>query len=134
MVDGLSSRDAADAAGMTFRQLDYWTRPGAITPSIAEAAGVGSRRLWSHDDIVVLRALVRVARDFAELGIDGMPVELVARLWTLLKQQGHAVITERTVSISVGRSDNRPCDHRRARLVYGASGAETCERCGEPVT
>lgn len=45
--------EAADLAGITFRQLDYWVRTGAVVPTV-EAHGSGSRRRFSLDDIVLM--------------------------------------------------------------------------------
>lgn len=47
-------------AGVTYRQLDYWSRTGILEPSIASAHGSGSQRLYSAGDVkaaATLRAL-----------------------------------------------------------------------------
>ena len=56
------STEACDVAGVTYRQLDYWARVGIIAPSIQPAAGYGSSRRYSFDDVVAL-TLVRVLSD-----------------------------------------------------------------------
>ena len=38
-------------AGITYRQLDYWIRTGLVTPSVNNAVGSGSHRLFSLDDV-----------------------------------------------------------------------------------
>lgn len=38
--------------GITYRQLDYWTRSNVTTASITPAAGSGSQRLYSHRDVL----------------------------------------------------------------------------------
>ncbi|MBW3659628.1 MAG: MerR family transcriptional regulator, partial [Actinobacteria bacterium] len=40
--------------GITYRQLDYWARTELVTPSVQEAQGSGSQRLYSFDDVVQL--------------------------------------------------------------------------------
>lgn len=48
---------ACRAAGITYRQLDYWARTGLISPSIRAARGSGSQRLYSFRDILVLKVI-----------------------------------------------------------------------------
>lgn len=43
--------------GITYRQLDYWTTTGLVTPSVRDAEGSGSQRLYSFDDIVQLKLI-----------------------------------------------------------------------------
>ena len=45
---------ACRAAGITYRQLDYWDRTGLISPTVRTAHGSGSQRLYSFRDILVL--------------------------------------------------------------------------------
>lgn len=52
-----STRQVCDAAGVTYRQLDYWVRRGLIAPSIRNASGSGSRRDWSSHDLAIVRIL-----------------------------------------------------------------------------
>jgi DNA-binding transcriptional MerR regulator len=51
---------ACAAAGITYRQLDYWARTGLVEPSIRSASGSGSQRLYSFRDILVLRIVKRL--------------------------------------------------------------------------
>ncbi len=59
---GLGYRAPAvqQAAGVTYRQLDYWARTGLIEPSIRSAAGSGSQRLYSFTDVVTVRVIKRL--------------------------------------------------------------------------
>lgn len=45
---------ACNAAGITYRQLDYWARTGLVEPSVRGARGTGAQRLYSFTDIVLL--------------------------------------------------------------------------------
>lgn len=56
---------AMHAAGISYRQLDYWARTGLVEPSIRPAAGSGSQRLYSFRDLVVLR----VVKSLLEAGV-----------------------------------------------------------------
>lgn len=51
---------ACKAAGITYRQLDYWARTGLVVPSIRGAAGSGSQRLYSFKDMLVLKVVKRL--------------------------------------------------------------------------
>ena len=51
---------ACSAAGITYRQLDYWARTGLLQPSIRAARGSGSQRLYSFRDILVLKVVKKL--------------------------------------------------------------------------
>ena len=69
-VPGLPTAPAADVgyrgptacavAGITYRQLDYWARTGLVTPSIRDASGSGTQRLYSFRDVLVLKLVRRL--------------------------------------------------------------------------
>lgn len=100
---GLTSHDVARRAGISYRQLDYWARKGAIAPSIAEADGPGNYRRWSHLDEARLTAISQVATDLAALGIDEVPLKLAAQLWQRLADYDDITICQGTLTICVSR-------------------------------
>ena len=51
---------ACSAAGISYRQLDYWTRTELVQPSVRSAHGSGSQRLYSFRDILVLKVVKRL--------------------------------------------------------------------------
>src|SRR3954454_4533524 len=51
---------ACKAAGITYRQLDYWARTGLVEPGIRPATGSGTQRLYSFRDILVLKVVKRL--------------------------------------------------------------------------
>ncbi len=57
---GYRGATACVAAGITYRQLDYWARTGLVEPSIQPAAGSGSQRLYGFRDILVLKIVKRL--------------------------------------------------------------------------
>ena len=57
---GYRGPTACRAAGITYRQLDYWARTGLVTPSIRGAAGSGSQRLYSFRDVLVLKVVKKL--------------------------------------------------------------------------
>jgi DNA-binding transcriptional MerR regulator len=51
---------ACRAAGITYRQLDYWARTGLVEPGIRPATGSGTQRLYGFRDILVLKVVKRL--------------------------------------------------------------------------
>ncbi len=51
---------AAGAAGISYRQLDYWARTELVEPTVRGAAGSGSQRLYGFRDILVLKLVKRL--------------------------------------------------------------------------
>ncbi|MFB9312185.1 MerR family transcriptional regulator [Nocardioides plantarum] len=57
---GYRGPTACSAAGITYRQLDYWARTGLIEPTVRGAKGSGSQRLYSFRDILILKIIKRL--------------------------------------------------------------------------
>ncbi|MBO2989758.1 MerR family transcriptional regulator [Leucobacter tardus] len=57
---GFKGAVAARAAGISYRQLDYWARTGLVEPSLRSAQGSGSQRLYGFRDILVLKLVKRL--------------------------------------------------------------------------
>ncbi|HSA51989.1 MAG TPA: MerR family transcriptional regulator [Yinghuangia sp.] len=57
---GYRGPTACAAAGITYRQLDYWARTELVEPSIRPAHGSGTQRLYSFRDILVLKIVKRL--------------------------------------------------------------------------
>ncbi len=57
---GYRGATACTAAGISYRQLDYWARTGLVEPTIRGAAGSGSQRLYGFRDILVLKIVKRL--------------------------------------------------------------------------
>lgn len=54
---GYRGPQACKIVGITYRQLDYWTRTGLVMPSVHEATGSGSQRLYSFNDLLQLKVV-----------------------------------------------------------------------------
>jgi MerR HTH family regulatory protein len=54
---GYRGPTACAAAGVTFRQLDYFARTGLVEPSARAAVGSNSQRLYSFNDILALKVV-----------------------------------------------------------------------------
>jgi len=68
-TDGLPQHDdsvgyrgaiAARAAGISYRQLDYWARTSLVVPTVRDASGSGSQRLYGFRDILRLKLVKRL--------------------------------------------------------------------------
>jgi len=57
---GYRSPQVCKVVGITYRQLDYWDRSGLLGPSLQEASGSGSQRLYTFRDVVTLRVVKRL--------------------------------------------------------------------------
>jgi DNA-binding transcriptional MerR regulator len=55
--DGFRGPQVCSLIGITYRQLDYWARTGLLRPSLAEAKGSGSKRLYSYRDVLELKVI-----------------------------------------------------------------------------
>jgi DNA-binding transcriptional MerR regulator len=64
----ISGPDAAELAGITYRQLDYWARQGWLQPSVDRGTGRAARRLYSPTDVIRLAALAHLGRTKADVG------------------------------------------------------------------
>ncbi|MFG1843128.1 MerR family transcriptional regulator [Micromonospora sp. DT228] len=51
---------ACHAVGISYRQLDYWARTALVVPSVRDASGSGTQRLYSFRDLVVLKVVKRL--------------------------------------------------------------------------
>src|SRR5690625_7557958 len=57
---GYRGPTASKAAGITYRQLDYWARTGLVVPTLRGAEGSGTQRLYSFRVVLVLKVVKRL--------------------------------------------------------------------------
>ncbi|MCB1040657.1 MAG: MerR family transcriptional regulator [Acidimicrobiales bacterium] len=57
MSQTYSGKKAAEIVGISYRQLDYWARTDLVRPSVADAAGSGSRRQYAYADLLELKVI-----------------------------------------------------------------------------
>ena len=60
-----NTKNVAQLTGLTQRQIDYWDRSHFVKPSLKEASGYGSGRLYSFVDLVQLK----VAKALKDKGV-----------------------------------------------------------------
>lgn len=76
----LTVNEMLDRVGITYRQMDYWLRSGAIHAAV-EARGSGTRRQFSEDQIPALRLVACVSR----LGLHYV-TNVVGAVWAQIEQ------------------------------------------------
>jgi len=57
---GFRVPEVCTIVGISYRQLDYWARTELVTPSVRDAHGSGSQRLYSFQDLVTLRVIKKL--------------------------------------------------------------------------
>jgi DNA-binding transcriptional MerR regulator len=57
---GYRAPQVCNLVGITYRQLDYWARTNLIRPTLQQAHGSGSQRLYSFEDVVQLKVIKRL--------------------------------------------------------------------------
>jgi len=56
-TEGFRGPQVCTLVGITYRQLDYWARTGLLRPSIADARGSGTQRMYSYTDVLELKVI-----------------------------------------------------------------------------
>ena len=87
---GYRGPTACMAAGITYRQLDYWARTGLVEPSVRPASGSGSQRLYGFRDILTLKVVKRLLDT-------GISLQQIRAAVDYLRDQGAGDITQVTL-------------------------------------
>jgi DNA-binding transcriptional MerR regulator len=58
--EGYRGPQVCTIVGITYRQLDCWARTDLVRPSVCDAAGSGTQRLYSYRDLVELKVVKRL--------------------------------------------------------------------------
>jgi len=80
---GYRAPQVCKIVGITYRQLDYWARTALLTPSLRQARGSGSQRLYAFQDIVQLRVVKRLLDA-------GMSLKRIRQAVEILRDQLHS--------------------------------------------
>jgi DNA-binding transcriptional MerR regulator len=54
---GFHAPQVCKIVGISYRQLDYWARTGLLRPSLADAKGSGSQRVYGYRDVLELKVV-----------------------------------------------------------------------------
>jgi len=55
--EGYRGPQVCKIVGISYRQLDHWDRTGLKSPSLEQAKGSGTQRVYSYQDVVELRII-----------------------------------------------------------------------------
>ncbi len=55
--EGFRGPQVCGIVGITYRQLDYWARTDLLRPSISDARGSGTQRVYSYTDLLQLKVI-----------------------------------------------------------------------------
>ena len=55
--EGFRGPQVCHVVGITYRQLDYWARTDLLRPSISDARGSGTQRVYSYTDLLQLKVI-----------------------------------------------------------------------------
>lgn len=75
---GFRVPDVVRIVGISYRQLDYWARTGLVRPSVRDARGSGSQRLYSFQDLALLRLIKRMLDS-------GVSLQQIRKAWGTLR-------------------------------------------------
>jgi DNA-binding transcriptional MerR regulator len=93
--EGFSGTRTAQVVGISYRQLDYWARTDLIRPSLADAAGSGTRRRYSYRDLLELK----VVKKLLDAGIR---LESVREVFSYLREHMNTDVASAHLVISGG--------------------------------
>jgi hypothetical protein len=103
--NALTSRQFCRAVGVTYRVADYWVRTEVLRPSVFDARGSGSQRLYSERDVEIGRVLASMASHSAEVPVLRSVAASLARLdgtwsgWLVVTGDGEVSTTEDPVMV-----------------------------------
>jgi len=98
---GFSGTRAAKVVGISYRQLDYWARTDLIRPSLSDASGSGSRRRYSYNDLLELKAIKKLLDA-------GIKLEQVRKVFAYLRE--HVATDIAAAHIVIDGSSVMLCD------------------------
>lgn len=92
---GYSGTRTAKVVGISYRQLDYWARTDLIRPSLSDASGSGSRRSYSYNDLLELKAIKKLLDS-------GIKLEQVRKVFEYLREHVSTDIASAHIVIDGG--------------------------------
>jgi DNA-binding transcriptional MerR regulator len=101
--------------GITYRQLDYWARTGLLRPSVADARGSGTKRLYSYRDLLELKVI-------KQLLDAGVSLQSARRAVDCLRQNLGADLPSAKLVLTEGRSVLAQTNGEVVDLLAGGQG------------
>ena len=124
---GYSGKKTAEIVGITYRQLDYWARTDLVRPSMTDAAGSGSRRLYSYRDLLELKAI----KTLLDAGIR---LEMVREVFSYLSTELDEDVTQVNLVISGNKSVLVKSGEEIVDLLQNGQGAVSYTHLTLPTT
>jgi len=112
---GYRGPTACSAAGITYRQLDYWARTGLVEPSVRGATGSGTQRLYSFRDILLLKVIKRLLDA-------GISLQQIRTAVQHLRERGTDDLTRVTLMSDGASVYECTTDHEVIDLLQGGQG------------
>nr|WP_226913603.1 MerR family transcriptional regulator [Gephyromycinifex aptenodytis] len=106
---------ACRAAGITYRQLDYWARTGLVEPSLRSATGSGTQRLYSFRDVLVLKVVKRLLET-------GVTLQQIRVAVTHLRERGVEDLAQITLMSDGASVYECTSDDEVIDLLHGGQG------------
>jgi DNA-binding transcriptional MerR regulator len=111
---GFRGPQVCKIVGITYRQLDYWARTDLVRPSVMDANGSGTQRLYSFRDLLELK----VIKQMLDAGISLQSArKAVESLRGFRKDLASARIVIQGASVVLAESDAQVMD-----LLRGGQG------------
>jgi DNA-binding transcriptional MerR regulator len=112
---GYRGPTACRAAGITYRQLDYWARTGLVEPTVRGAKGSGSQRLYGFRDILLLKVIKRLLDA-------GVSLQQIRAAVQHLRKRGTDDLTQVTLMSDGATVYECTSDHEVIDLLQGGQG------------
>ena len=116
---GYRGPTACAAAGITYRQLDYWARTDLVVPTVRSATGSGTQRLYSFKDILVLKVVKRLLDTGVSLHNIRRAVDALRSPRCRRSGADHAAVRRHhRLRVHLGRRDRRSAARRPGRVRH----------------
>ncbi len=112
---GYRGPTACNAAGITYRQLDYWARTGLVEPTVRSATGSGTQRLYGFRDILLLKVIKRLLDA-------GISLQQIRTAVAHLRARGTDDLTRVTLMSDGASVYECTSDHEVIDLLQGGQG------------
>jgi DNA-binding transcriptional MerR regulator len=94
---GFRGPQVCGIVGITYRQLDYWARTGLLRPSITDARGSGTQRVYSYTDLVQLKVIKQLLDAGVSLRSTRKAIECLRASGSDVGSASLVIVDDRTV-------------------------------------
>lgn len=117
LLKGFTAKQVCKITGIEYSTLDYWTRSDFIEPSVAKGQGIGTKRLYSFEDIIAIKVALSL-RD------QGVTLQKIRKVVGYLKKHGNNLThpLAGTVLITDGKKIFKVTDNKKMLVDILAGG------------